>query len=351
MTTELGEAVLRPVDCEDRWAWAFRVWVLVGLAWIVRAKVQHEGRPVDALSSDIIMREFAAALRVPTPMLARAIAISEGRVRLLASRDGEGPLDAECEALALPAALALQISQPLLRGVLLRAILGRCVFLLGEQSCPSFQTLSDRIVRPMLRALRAELTVRARECGETMAEVGAEVARQRKALLRVLASVVVRQRVHELGLAVVESMPVALRVAFIRADPAQRALAIERAKKVLTKSLSVSRVCTALKKGLGAPGPSRPRNPITEQARKQQALADEIEQLDKRARAMNPAAALMLVPLALFPRHSEEGVSRLHPWSPAEDWWRRACALTERVRRELIPALAAKLWPIQAVGG
>ena len=223
MTTELEEAVLRPVDCEDRWAWAFRVWVLVGLAWIARAKARLEGTPEDAQSSQAWSRDLARALGVSPRLLTRAIAVGEGREPLIRPRDGRGYFDCECEALALPAALALQFSQPQLREVLLRAILRRCLFLLGEQARPSFQTLSERIVRPILRALRAELTARAGEASRAAAaELREEVARLRKALVRLLAVVVVGQRQYWLGPEIAERLPVTLLIPLIRAEVPER---------------------------------------------------------------------------------------------------------------------------------
>lgn len=348
----MERAVQRPMDPENRWAWVFQVWVLVGLAWIVRAKARQEGLPEDVQPSDVWKRDLAVALGVSTQLLNRAIAVGEGREPLLGSLGGLGSPFHECEALALPAVLALLLSQPQLREVLLRAILRRCLFLLGEQARPSFQTLSERIVRPMVRALRAELAARAGNVSAAAAaEIRDETARLRKALVRVLAVVVVGQRQHWLGPDLAECLPVTLLVPLIQAEASVRTRALERVRGALEKSLPVERIRRALKEGLGSPGSPKPRNPITEQCKQQQEFAAELDGLDGRLRQGGLAVTVLLVPTALVPGRAERSDARLHPWRPTKEWWRLAGAHTERVQRELIPALHNWLWPILAAGG
>jgi len=350
MTETLEGVALRPMDCEDRWAWVFRVWVLVGLAWIVQARARLNGNPEGSVPAEGWLRDHAAALDVPPRLLALAIAVSEGREPLLAPAGSQVVSGAESKALAVPAAFALVAFPPLFHRVLLRAILRRCMFLLDDEGRASFGKLSVKIVRPMLRELRASLRERAEGANNAAALVRDEVARLRKALVRVLAVVVVSQRGRWLGPDMAERLPVTVLVRLVRAEAAERASALEKARGAVSMSLSLTRICRALKHGLRAPSSSKPRNPTTVVARQQQDLVDQVEGMDEHMRSRGLAAAWVLVPTALLPGHTARTDARLTPWRPDQDWWRLACACTERVGHQLIPALRARLWPIQAAG-
>jgi len=350
MTETLEGVALRPMDCEDRWAWVFRVWLLVGLAWIVQARARLQENPGGSVPGEGWLRDHAAALDVSPRLLALAIAVSEGREPLLAPAGSQAGAGTESEALAVPAAFALLAFPPFLHRVLLRAILRRCLFLLDDKGQASFGKLAVKVVRPILRKLRAALCERTEGASDAAAFVRDEVARLRKALVRVLAVVVVSQRERWLGPDAAERLPVNVLVRLVRAEAADRASALEKVRGAVSRKLSLTRICEALKDGLRAPSSSKPRNPTTVVARQQQELVDGIEVLDESTRAAGLALAWFAVPLSLLPGRAARSDSRLTPWRPDQDWWRLACACTARVGHQLIPALRDRLWPIQAAG-
>ncbi len=113
-------------------------------------------------------------------------------------------------------------------------------------------------------------------------------------------------------------------------------------------------VRAAVKTAAGPRGSeSQPAGPnrVTQVARRQSALVEQVEELDENTRAMGLALAWIAVPLTLIPGRAKRSDPRLFPWRPSKDWWRRDSAHTERVGDRMIPALRARLLPIKAAGG
>ncbi len=301
MREDLEAAALLPVCCQDRWAWLFQLWVLAGLAWLIRAKGRHEQTSKGSHGGKDWLHEQSVAIGVSPAMLLQAFALSEGRVPLLVGTEELVDEDSECAVLATQAALALLDLPPAMHMVVLRIIMRRWVVLADGEDDASFQTLSDRIVKPVLCELRAALLERAGAAGDVAADICDEVARLRKALVRILAVAVASQSGTWLGPDLAERLPVTALVPLLRAGPARRTQALVQARRAASKCLSITRIRRALEDGLEPPVERRPRNPITEQARQQRKLVSQLEVLEERAQAAGLAVTPLLVPTALLP--------------------------------------------------
>jgi len=352
---------------KDRWAWAYRVWCSAGLVLLASALARFHRQASDPERGEAWPLDTCERLGVTPQRMAQAVAVSEGRAHLLPTAGGWTDNVGEAKTLVVSVAFLLRALPPCLRVVVLPVVLRRLVCLLPDASMLGFEHLRISVTKPVTEVLRVMLRERTRPerggeggASATAAEVHDEVVRLGKVLGRALA-VAMAGRWAQLGPSLACLFPVDTLAQLVRADRDTRSDIVTWIRSAAAEGLSPERIRVRSKRlfavvleEVGAPDDAREPysgpSLTTLEARRQRLVVAQADDLDESTRAAGLTLAWVAVPLSLLPGCADRSDSRLIPWRPGADWWRRARAHTERAGDRVIPALRARLWPIQAAG-